>query len=64
MINLTAGDQVTVEMHQQPADRSCATQAIGGDHYGPINVTTSLLRWLLLALTSWHFPSEDLSRTS
>ncbi|KAJ3868267.1 glycosyl hydrolase family 61-domain-containing protein [Lentinula novae-zelandiae] len=32
------GDQVTVEMHQQPADRSCATQAIGGDHYGPINI--------------------------
>ncbi|KAJ3974375.1 glycosyl hydrolase family 61-domain-containing protein [Lentinula raphanica] len=32
------GDQVTVEMHQQPGDRSCATQAIGGDHYGPINI--------------------------
>lgn len=25
-------------MHQQPADRSCANEAIGGDHYGPINV--------------------------
>lgn len=23
-------------MHQQPGDRSCADQAIGGDHYGPI----------------------------
>ncbi|KIK68801.1 carbohydrate-binding module family 1 protein [Collybiopsis luxurians FD-317 M1] len=32
------GDSVTVEMHQQPNDRSCATQAIGGDHYGPINI--------------------------
>ncbi|KAJ3742536.1 glycosyl hydrolase family 61-domain-containing protein [Lentinula detonsa] len=32
------GDQVTVEMHQQPGDRSCADQAIGGDHYGPINI--------------------------
>ncbi|KII87765.1 glycoside hydrolase family 61 protein [Plicaturopsis crispa FD-325 SS-3] len=25
-------------MHQQPGDRSCANEAIGGDHYGPINV--------------------------
>ena len=33
-----AGDQLTVEMHQQPNDRSCANEAIGGDHYGPINV--------------------------
>ncbi|GJJ15529.1 hypothetical protein Clacol_009807 [Clathrus columnatus] len=35
---VNAGDTLTVEMHQQPASRSCATQAIGGDHYGPINV--------------------------
>ena len=26
-------------MHQQPGDRSCATDAIGGDHWGPINVS-------------------------
>ncbi|KAF5386515.1 hypothetical protein D9757_005870 [Collybiopsis confluens] len=26
------GDKVTVEMHQQPNDRSCATEAIGGAH--------------------------------
>lgn len=32
----SAGDTLTVEMHQQPGDRSCANQAIGGDHYGPI----------------------------
>ncbi|KAH9852350.1 glycoside hydrolase family 61 protein [Lenzites betulinus] len=32
------GDAVTVEMHQQPGDRSCANEAIGGDHYGPINI--------------------------
>ncbi|KAI0033486.1 glycoside hydrolase family 61 protein H [Vararia minispora EC-137] len=32
------GDQVTVEMHQQPNDRSCANQAIGGAHYGPMSV--------------------------
>ena len=31
-----AGDQVTVEMHQQPGDRSCANEAIGGDHWGPV----------------------------
>ena len=36
--HFVAGDQLTVEMHQQPADRSCANQAIGGDHYGPINI--------------------------
>ncbi|KAF8324031.1 hypothetical protein DL93DRAFT_2123645 [Clavulina sp. PMI_390] len=32
------GDSVTVEMHQQPQDRSCANEAIGGAHYGPINI--------------------------
>ncbi|KAL1948857.1 hypothetical protein VTO73DRAFT_10663 [Trametes versicolor] len=32
------GDAVTVEMHQQPNDRSCTNEAIGGDHYGPINI--------------------------
>lgn len=29
---------MTVEMHQQPGDRSCTDEAIGGDHWGPINV--------------------------
>lgn len=33
-----AGDTVTVEMHQQPNDRSCANEAIGGNHYGPVIV--------------------------
>lgn len=33
-----AGDTVTVEMHQQNGDRSCANEAIGGAHYGPIIV--------------------------
>ena len=33
-----AGDEVVVEMHQQPADRSCANEAIGGAHYGPIMI--------------------------
>ncbi|KAL0961419.1 hypothetical protein HGRIS_006365 [Hohenbuehelia grisea] len=30
------GDSVTVEMHQQNGDRSCANEAIGGQHYGPM----------------------------
>ena len=38
---LLAGDAVTVEMHQQPGDRSCADEAIGGDHWGPIIVSNS-----------------------
>ncbi|KAF4620618.1 hypothetical protein D9613_000781 [Agrocybe pediades] len=35
---VNAGDQLTVEMHQQPGDRSCSNEAIGGDHYGPVQV--------------------------
>ncbi|KAF1958930.1 hypothetical protein CC80DRAFT_558511 [Byssothecium circinans] len=33
-----AGDTVTVEMHQQPGDRNCKNEAIGGSHYGPVIV--------------------------
>ncbi|KAK4040375.1 glyoside hydrolase [Parachaetomium inaequale] len=33
-----AGGTVTVEMHQQPGDRSCSNEAIGGAHYGPVQV--------------------------
>ena len=33
-----AGDEITVEMHQHPRDRSCANEAIGGAHYGPMIV--------------------------
>jgi len=36
--SVNPGDSVTVEMHQQPGDRSCANEAIGGAHYGPINI--------------------------
>lgn len=25
-------------MHQQPNDRSCANEAIGGDHWGPVQI--------------------------
>lgn len=40
-----AGDSVTVEMHQQPGDRACRNEAIGGNHYGP-------------ALVSYHYFSK------
>ncbi|KAL7624720.1 hypothetical protein AAE478_006291 [Parahypoxylon ruwenzoriense] len=36
-----AGSTVTIEMHQQPGDRSCGSEAIGGAHYGPVNVYLS-----------------------
>ncbi|CCC11529.1 unnamed protein product [Sordaria macrospora k-hell] len=36
-----AGSTVTVEMHQQPNDRSCGSEAIGGAHYGPVLVYMS-----------------------
>ena len=35
------GSTVTIEMHQQPGDRSCASEAIGGAHYGPVLVYLS-----------------------
>ncbi|KAK6340120.1 hypothetical protein TWF730_001892 [Orbilia blumenaviensis] len=33
---LKAGDQVTIEMHQQIGDRSCTNEGIGGAHWGPV----------------------------
>ncbi|KAI8625565.1 carbohydrate-binding module family 1 protein [Xylariaceae sp. FL1651] len=36
--SVAAGSTVTVEMHQQPGDRSCSNEAIGGDHFGPVQV--------------------------
>ncbi|ORY64192.1 glycosyl hydrolase family 61-domain-containing protein [Pseudomassariella vexata] len=35
------GSTVTVEMHAQPGDRGCSQEAIGGAHYGPVNVYLS-----------------------
>ena len=32
----TAGDTVTIEMHQQFNSRDCKTEAIGGAHWGPV----------------------------
>ncbi|XXH00939.1 hypothetical protein Hte_007290 [Hypoxylon texense] len=36
--SVAAGSTVTVEIHQQPGDRACASEAIGGAHYGPVQV--------------------------
>ncbi|KAG9122557.1 hypothetical protein FRC07_001015 [Ceratobasidium sp. 392] len=33
--SVAAGTKVSVEMHQQPGDRTCTTEAIGGNHDGP-----------------------------
>ncbi|KAF8749111.1 Glycoside Hydrolase Family 61 [Rhizoctonia solani] len=33
--SVAAGTTVSVEMHQQPGDRSCSNEAIGGNHDGP-----------------------------
>ncbi|KAG9014637.1 hypothetical protein FRB94_011815 [Tulasnella sp. JGI-2019a] len=38
LCTVPAGTAVTVEMHQQPGDRTCANEAIGGDHFGPMQV--------------------------
>ncbi|KAJ4350979.1 hypothetical protein N0V95_004263 [Ascochyta clinopodiicola] len=35
---VAAGSPLTVELHAQPGDRSCANPAIGGAHYGPVLV--------------------------
>ncbi|KAJ8116912.1 hypothetical protein OPT61_g1770 [Boeremia exigua] len=39
--SVAAGGTVTVEMHQQPNDRSCSNEGIGGAHYGPVLVYLS-----------------------
>ncbi|OTA89851.1 carbohydrate-binding module family 1 protein [Hypoxylon sp. CO27-5] len=36
--SIAAGSIATVELKQQPGDRSCASEAIGGAHYGPVQV--------------------------
>jgi cellulase len=39
--SVPAGGTVTIEMHAQANDRSCASEAIGGAHYGPVLVYLS-----------------------
>ncbi|KAG8944678.1 hypothetical protein FRC04_001642 [Tulasnella sp. 424] len=38
---VAAGSTVSVEMHQQPGDRTCTTEAIGGNHDGPVIIYLS-----------------------
>ncbi|KAK4196056.1 glycosyl hydrolase family 61-domain-containing protein [Triangularia verruculosa] len=38
LCEVNAGDSFFVEMHAQPNDRSCANEAIGGNHFGPVIV--------------------------
>ena len=46
-------------MHQQPGDRSCANEAIGGDHYGPINVSNHIrLSYRSNQCSRKHFASQ------
>lgn len=59
--SIAAGDVVTVEMHQQPNDRSCANEAIGGQHYGPVMVYLSKVPDAAAAdgSTGWYKIYED-----
>ncbi|KAF1989026.1 lytic polysaccharide monooxygenase [Aulographum hederae CBS 113979] len=41
LCKVSAGSPVSVEMHQQPGDRSCTNEALGGKHYGPVNIYMS-----------------------
>jgi lytic cellulose monooxygenase (C1-hydroxylating) len=38
---MSAGGNMTVEMHAQPGDWSCSNQAIGGNYFGPVIVYMS-----------------------
>ncbi|KAH9904910.1 carbohydrate-binding module family 1 protein [Xylariomycetidae sp. FL2044] len=50
--SVAAGSTVTVEIHQQPGDRTCTTEAIGGAHYGPVQVYMSSVSDASTASTS------------
>ncbi|KJA23211.1 lytic polysaccharide monooxygenase [Hypholoma sublateritium FD-334 SS-4] len=59
---VNAGDTVTVEMHQQNGDRSCANEAIGGAHYGPITAYMAAVSDATSAVASsanWFKVSES-----
>ncbi|KAI5782689.1 glycoside hydrolase family 61 protein [Geopyxis carbonaria] len=53
--SVAAGSKVSVEMHQQWGDRSCANEAIGGAHHGPVIVYMSKVTDALTAdgSTKW-----------
>ncbi|EWC43572.1 hypothetical protein DRE_01459 [Drechslerella stenobrocha 248] len=67
---VTAGDTVTIEMHQQIGDRACATEGIGGNHWGPVLAYLSKVDdastsdgsggWFKIYQDSWaKYPSGD-----
>ena len=36
--SVQSGDTITVQMHQQPNDHACKSEAIGGRHFGPVMI--------------------------
>lgn len=61
---VAAGSTVTVEMHQQPNDRKCGAEAIGGMHWGPVQgwlakvtdaskVDPTTAGWFKFHITGW-----------
>ncbi|KAF2182135.1 lytic polysaccharide monooxygenase [Zopfia rhizophila CBS 207.26] len=58
--DVNAGDSLTVEMHQQPGQRSCKDPAIGGNHYGPVLVYMAKVADAKTAKSaSWFKVAED-----
>ncbi|KAK6522915.1 hypothetical protein TWF281_002343 [Arthrobotrys megalospora] len=67
---LKAGDQITIEMHQQIGDRSCTAEGIGGAHWGPVMAYLSKVDdastadgssgWFKIYQDSWaKYPTGD-----
>ncbi|KAI1143137.1 glycoside hydrolase family 61 protein [Hypoxylon sp. FL0543] len=59
--SVPAGGTVTVEMHQQPNDRDCSKEALGGNHFGPVLVYMSKVEDAASAdgSSSWFKIFED-----
>ncbi|OCL08623.1 lytic polysaccharide monooxygenase [Glonium stellatum] len=59
--DVAAGETLTVEMHQQPGDRSCSNPAIGGNHYGPVMIYMSKVADATTAdgSSSWFKVAQD-----
>ncbi|KAE8451891.1 hypothetical protein EG329_002732 [Mollisiaceae sp. DMI_Dod_QoI] len=57
---VTAGQNITVEMHAQPGDRSCTNLAIGGNHYGPVLIYMGKVEDAASGMpTSWFKIDEE-----
>lgn len=65
LCDVAAGSTVSVEMHQQPGDRSCSNEAIGGNHDGPVIIymakvddaltaSATSARWFKVAQTGYQ----------